>query len=88
MPVFQHCALVQVVPDVVEILDELVVGVGRLKLLAHLGQRSRLQHIDHEHRVVSRQRPSALCDEVRVGDAVLVGCVDKGVDAVVNILLD
>ena len=58
-----------------------------LKLLGHLGQRGRLQHVDDEHAVVGGQRPTALGDDVGVWDAVLVRCLHEGVDTVVHILL-
>ena len=88
VPVLEHRARAQIVPYLVEVLHELMVVLCRLKLLAHLRQRSGLEHVDDEHRVVSRQRASALGDEVRVRYLVFVRRVDEGVDAVVHVLLD
>ena len=88
VPVFEHGSGIEIVPDVVEVFHQLVVGLLGLKLLWHLRQRSRLEHVDDEHGVVGRQRASALGDDVGMGDVVLVGCIDKGVDAVVHVFLN
>ena len=88
MPVFEHILGVEVVPYLVEVLDQLVVGVLGLKLLGHLGQAGGLEHVDNQYRVVCRERPAALGDDVGMGYVVLVGCVDEGIDTVVDILLD
>ncbi len=87
VPVFEHGAGVEVVPDFVEVFHELVVGFGRNEFLAHLGQRRCFEHVDDEHGVVRAERASAFGDDVGVGYAVLVGGIDECVDAVVHILL-
>ena len=38
--------------------------------------------------MVRSQRTTTFCDEVGVGDVVLVGCLDECVDAVVDVLLN
>ena len=88
VPGFEHAALVEVVPDVVQLLHQLVVVGADLPLLVHLGQARRFEHLEDEHRVVGGQGASALGDDVRVGDVVLVGDVDKGRYGVVDVLLD
>ena len=87
VPVFKHGARVQVVPDVIQVAHELVAALRGFVLLLHLRQRRRLEHVDDEHRVVRRERASALGYDVRVGQAVAVGRVDKGIDTVVDVLL-
>ena len=37
---------------------------------------------------MGRERASALGDEVRVLDIILVGCINEGIDTIVHILLD
>ena len=88
MPVFEHTALTEVVPDIIEVFHQLMTVLLGFKLLGHLGQRGGLKHIDDEDGVVGRQRTTALGDDVGMGEAVLVGGIDKGVDTVVHILLD
>ena len=63
------------------------VGIG-LELLGHLGQGSRLQHIDDQYTMMSSEGTATLGDDVRMRNPVLVGSLDKGIDAVVDILLD
>ena len=65
-----------------------MVFVFRFKLLRHFRQRSRFQHINHQHRVVSRERASALGDDVWMWQSVLVGRIHELIHAVVHILLD
>ena len=88
MPVFQHVARIQVVPYLIKILHQLVVGLLRLKLLWHFWQGSCLQDIDDQDRMMGRERTAALGDEVRVLDIALVGCIYECIDTVVHILLD
>ena len=52
VPVLKHCAWIEIVPYLVEILDELVVVFGRFKLLAHLRQRRGFEYVGDEYRVV------------------------------------
>ena len=52
VPVLKHCAWIEIVPYLVEILDELVVVFGRFKLLAHLRQRRSFEYVGDEYRVV------------------------------------
>ena len=87
VPVFQHGALVQVVPNLVKVFHQLVVGVVGFKLFAHFGQRGCFEHVDNEHRVVCRQRASALSDEVWMRNIVFISGIDEGIDTVVHILL-
>ena len=87
VPVLQHVARGDVVPNLVQVLHQLVVAVLCLKLLGHLGQRGGLQHVDDQHAVVGSQGAATLRDDVGMGKMVLVGRIDKGVDAVVDILL-
>ena len=88
VPVFEHVAGRQVVPYLVEVFHQLVAVLVGLKLLGHLGQRGGLQHIDDQHRVVGSQRTAALGDDIGMWQVVAVGGIDKGVDTVVDILLD
>ena len=55
VPVFKHVARVDVVPDLIEVFDELVVRLLGLKLLGHLGQRGGFEHVDDENAVVGGQ---------------------------------
>ena len=88
MPVFQHVAWIQIVPYLIQILDQLVVGFLCLKLLWHFRQGSGLQYVDDQYGVVGRKRTATLGDEVRMLDIILVGCIHEGIDAVVHIFLD
>ena len=52
MPVFQHVAWIQIVPYLIQVLDQLVVGFLCLKLLWHFRQGSGLQYVDDQYGVV------------------------------------
>ena len=84
----EHIALVKVAPNLVELLCKVVVVGCNLPILVHLWKGCCLEHLKDEYRVVCRYRASALCDDVGVGDTVLVGCINHGVDGVVHVLLD
>ena len=88
VPILQHVARIQVVPYLVKVLNQLVVGFLCFKLLWHFRQGSSLQHINHQYGVVGRERTATLGDEVRMVDIVLVGCINECIDTVVHILLD
>ena len=88
VPVLQHVAWIQVVPYFIKVLHQLVVSFLCLKLLWHFRQGSSLQDINHQYGVVGRKRAPTLCDEVRMLDIVLVGCINEGIDTIVYILLD
>ena len=60
----------------------------RLKLFGHLRQGSRFQYVDDKDGVVRRQASSALGDDVRMRNTVLVGCIHECIDAVVDIFLN
>ena len=49
VPVFEHIAWVQVVPDIIQVFYQLVVFYLGLKLLGHLWQRGCLENIDDEY---------------------------------------
>ena len=88
VPVFEHRPLVEVVPDVVQVFDEFVGVLCRLELFLHLRKRGCFEYVDDEHTVVRCERPSALGDEVRVRNTVVVGSLNEGVDTVVDVFLD
>ena len=88
MPVLEHGARIEILPYLVQFLDQLMVLVRRFEIVRHLWQRRRLQHIDDQHRMVCGERTAALGNQVGVSHAVLVGRIDKGVHAVVDVLLD
>ena len=88
VPVFQHIARIQIIPYLIKVLHQLVVGFLCLKLLWHFRQGSSLQYINHQYGVVCRERAATLGDEVRMLDIVLVGCINESIDTVVHILLD
>ena len=48
MLVFQHVARIQIIPYLIKVLNQLVVGLLRLKLLRHLWQGSCLQDINDQ----------------------------------------
>ena len=52
MPVLEHGARVEVVPDVVEVLHQLMAVLVGLILLGHLGKGGRFEYVDDEHRVM------------------------------------
>ena len=55
VPVLKHGPWVQVVPNLVQVLYQLVViGLG-LKLLWHFRQTCRFEHVNDQHRVVGGQ---------------------------------
>ena len=78
----------ELVPYLRQVVHQLVVVGTRLEVLGHLRSRNALQHVDDEHAVVCGERASALGDDVGVGDVVLVGRLDEGIDAVVDVLLN
>ena len=84
----EHRTLVELAPYLVEFLCQVVVVCRNLPLLIHLWQCRRLKNLEHQYGMVCRYRASALGNDVRMRDAVLVGRVDHGVDGVVHILLD
>ena len=88
VPRLQHAALAQLVPDGIELLDQFVGILVGLPFVVHLGQRGRFEHLEDEHRVVSRQAASRLGDDVRMGESMLISCIDEGGDHVVDILLN
>ena len=88
VPVLEERARGELVPYLRQVVHQLVVFRSGLEVLGHLRGRDALQHVDDEHAVVSCERASALRDDVGVGDVCLVGCLDEGVDAVVDVFLD
>ena len=52
MPVLEHRARIEIIPDIIEVLDQLMTVLIRLIFLGHLGQRSRFENVDDEHRVM------------------------------------
>ena len=52
VPVLQHCAWIEIVPNLVKVLHQLVVCLRRFKILAHLRQRGGLEHVDDKHGVM------------------------------------
>ena len=88
VPVLEYIAWREVVPYLIEVFHQLVGVLVGLKLLGHLWQRGCLQYIDDEYGVVGSQRATALRDDIGVGQLVLVGGIHKGIDTVVDILLD
>ena len=88
VPDFQRGAFGELVPRLVEFLDEFVVVFLGLFVVVPFGQRGLLQHLEDEHGVVRRQGTTRLADDVGVGEFVLVAGVDDGVDGVVGVFLD
>ena len=87
VPVLQHGACGEFVPDFREVVHQLVVGFARLEVVAHVRHVDSFDDIEDEDGVVGRQGASAFGDEVRVGNVVFVGSVGKGIDAVVDVFL-
>ena len=88
VPVFEHGARGEFVPNLREVAHKLVVALGWLEVLGHVRHRGAFEHVEDKHGVVRRQRAAAFGDKVGVGDIVFVGCVGKGIDAVVHVFLD
>ena len=88
VPVLEQGARRELVPNLRQVVNELVVVRPRLEVLGHLRSCDALQDVDDEDAVVRGQRAAALRDEVGVGDVVLVGGLHEGVDAVVDVLLN
>ena len=87
MPVLQHITRRQVIPYLIQILDQLVRILVGLKLLRHLRQRGCFQHIDDQDTMMRSQRTATLGNQVGMGNAIAVSGIDEGVDTVVDILL-
>ncbi|CDF22978.1 unknown [Prevotella sp. CAG:617] len=86
--VLQHGTRREFVPNLAQVAHELMV-VGRgLKVLVHAGQGDTLQHIQNQHGMMGRKRPSALGNDVGVRNIIAVGRLNQGIYAVVDIFLD
>ena len=88
MPILEHSSGIKVIPYFVKVFNKLMILVAGLKILRHFRKRCRLEHINYEQRVVGGKRPAALGYDVRMVDAVLVGCLDKRIYTVVDVFLD
>ena len=58
-----------------------------MEVFVHVGHFGGFEHLKDEHGVVSCKRTSALGDDVGVRNVVLIGCLDEGVDNVVDVFL-
>ena len=88
VPVFQHIARREVVPYLVQVLHQLMTVLVGFELLRHLRQRSSLQNVNHQYRMVSSQRTPALRDQVRMRNTILIGHINESINTVVDILLN
>ena len=87
VPIFEHGTRRQFIPNFSEIVHQLVVIFCGMEILVHVRHFGRFEHLENQHRVVSRERASALCDDVGVRNIVLIGCLDEGVDDIVDVFL-
>ena len=69
-------------------MNELVVVFGGMEALVHARHGNAFEHVENQDGMVGRQGAAALGDDVGMWYATLVGGVDEGVDAVVDIFLD
>ena len=88
VPVFKHRARRKFVPNISKVVHQLVVVLARLEVFGHLGNTHAFKGVDDEHRVMCGQRTTTFCNDIGVGDIVLVCCFHKSVNTVVYILLD
>ena len=88
VPVLKHGTGGEFVPYLREVVNELVVLLRGMEILVHVGHTDALHDIDDEHGVVCGERAAPFGDEVGMGYVVLVGSVNEGVHAVVDVLLD
>ena len=87
VPVFEHRTRRQFIPNFGEIVHQLVVIFCGMKILVHVRHFGRFEHLENQHRVVSRERASALSDDVGMRNIVLIGRLDQGVNNVVDVFL-
>ena len=88
VPVLKHRLRIEVVPNLIEVLNELMISGLSLKLLRHFGQRGGTEDVQDKNGMMRSQTASALGDDVRVRNIILVGDVGESVYAVVDVLLD
>ena len=69
-------------------MNELVILLGGVEILVHVRHAYIFKHVDNEYGVVCSERTATLGNEVRVRNVVFVGCIDKSVDAVVDVFLN
>ena len=87
MPVLKHRAWVEIVPYIVEVFHQLMVGFFRLKLFFHFGKAGRFEHIYHQNRMVCGQASTAFGDDIGVLYAIFVRSINKRIHAIVDIFL-
>ena len=89
VPVLKQTSLVDFIPDFVDVTYQLIIALADgIHLVIPLGQGSGLEHVHDEHRVMGRERASALVDDIGMLKPVLVAGIDKRINCVVDILLD
>ena len=88
VPVLEHGTGRKLVPNFREIVNELMVLLCGMEILVHMGHAHALHHVDHEHGMMSRQRTSTFGNEVGMRNVILIGRINEGVYAVVDIFLN
>ena len=88
VPVLKHGTVGQLVPNLRQVMYQLVVFCRGLEVLGHLRCRHTFHYIQNQHRVMRRKATATLGDEVGMRDIVLVCSLHKGVDTVIDILLN
>ena len=88
VPGFQHAALTQVVPDVIQFLHQFVGILSRFPVVIHFGQGSRFQYFKDKHGVMGSQATSRFGNDIGMRKAVFVGSINKCRHHIVDIFLD
>ena len=88
VPGFQHTALVQLIPNLIQFMHKLVIRFAHLEVFIHFGKRSCFQHFKYQNGMMGSQRTPAFRYDVRMRDTVLVTGIDHCRNRVVYIFLD
>ncbi|CCZ69498.1 uncharacterized protein BN759_01686 [Bacteroides sp. CAG:702] len=88
MPRFQHPALVQVIPNIIQFVHQFVIVWAYLKFFVHRRKRSRFKHLEYQHRMMCRERASAFSNDVRMRNTILVTRIHHNRYGIIHILLN
>lgn len=88
VPRFQHTALAQIIPDVIQFLHQFVSILSRFPVVVHFGQGSRFQHFEDKHGVMGSQAASRFGNDIGMREPVFVGNIDESRHHIVDIFLD
>ena len=88
MPCFQHLILVQRIPDTVQFLHKLMCIRSDFLFIIPFRKSSCFEHLEDQDRVMSRQCPAALGNDIRMWDAVFIADIYQCRNGVIHIFLN